>query len=288
MNLTVLSQAVSSGLLQAGLLAAVSVGLALVFGVMGVINFAHGALLMVAVYGALLLSSVAPIWVSTLVLAGGMGLVGILFYWSLIRPAYHLDHTFQLLITLGFALILENGALLVFGAEPLGAADFGPAGTLRVLRASLPWDRVVLFIIGGTVSLLLYLFLRHTDMGYQIRAAAEDADAAELVGIPVHRVMAISMGLGIAALGVVSPWLLATASAFPTLGDHFVLLAFVVVILGGLGSVKGAIVASLIVGLTQSLGVAYLPGTAGLSAVWILFVAILLFRPQGLFGGTHG
>ena len=281
----VLLQAVFSGLLEAGLLAAVAIGLALVFGVMGVVNFAHGALLMAATYGALLLGRWTSAWVSSLLLFMVMAAVGAVVYRALIRPAYHLDHTFHLLITLGLALVLENAALLIFGAEPASLAGSGVEGSLSVLGASLPINRVILCGIGIAASVGLYVFLTRTDLGHQIRAASQDTAAAELSGIPVQRVMALSMALGVAVLGMVAPWVLATSSATPTSGDSFVLLAFVVVILGGLGSVRGAMLAAVVVGLTESLGVAYLPGTLGLSAVWILFILVLLFRPQGILVG---
>jgi len=285
MDVSVLVQAVFSGLLQAGLLAAVAIGLALIFGVMGVVNFAHGAMLMVAMYGAVLLGDDLPAWALSLILTVGMGAVGLVFYAGLIRPSYHLDHTFHLLITLGVALVLENGALMLFGAQARALPDTGVGGSVTILGASLAGDRIVLFLIACAACAALYLLLSRTDLGHQIRAASQDAQAAEMAGIPVNRVMAISMALGIAVLGAIAPWLVAVNSVRPGSGDSFVLLAFVIVILGGLGSVRGALLASLIVGLTQSLGVALLPGTLGLSAVWILFILVLLLRPQGLAVG---
>jgi branched-chain amino acid transport system permease protein len=285
MDQTVLVQAVFSGLLQAGLLAAVAIGLALVFGVLGVVNFAHGALLMVAMYGAVLLGGGVPAWAASLILGGAMAAVGVVLYVGIIKPSYHLDHTFHLLITLGVAVILENGALLLFGGRSRGLPDIGVGGKVTVLGASLPGDRIVLFAIACGICAALYALLTRTDLGHQIRAASQDAAAAELTGIPVDRVMAISMALGVGVLGVIGPWVLTVNSVQPGTGDTFVLLAFVIVILGGLGSIRGALVASVIVGLTQSLGAAVLPGTLGISAVWILFVAVLLVRPRGLMAG---
>ncbi|WP_340539086.1 branched-chain amino acid ABC transporter permease [Nocardioides sp. GXZ039] len=277
-------QALFSGLLEAGLLMAVSVGLALVFGVMGVVNFAHGALLMVAMYVAIEVGDLGSIWITMLLLFAIMAIAGGVVYLALIRPAYHLDHTFQLLITLGLAVVLENAALLYFGAQPRSRPDAGIDGSLRILGAALPWNRVALAAIGVAITIALYLFITRSELGQQIRAASQDTMAAQLSGISVQKVLAVAMAMGIGVLGLIAPFLVTTTSVSPTLGDRFVLLAFVVVILGGAGSIRGAAIAAVIVGLTETLGAAYLPGTLGLSAVWILFVLVLLFRPQGLMG----
>lgn len=282
--MTVFIQALFSGLTDAGLLMAVAVGLTLVFGVMGVVNFAHGALLMVAMYAALELGAVAPIWVVTALLPILMAVVGGAVYFGLIKPAYHLDHTFHVLITLGLAVILENAAHLAFGAQPRGRPEAGISGSLRLLGASVSWNRITLGVLGVTITVALYLFITRSELGQQIRAAAQDTMAAQLSGISVQKVLAVAMALGIGVLGLMAPWLLTTTSVSPTLGDRFVLLAFVVVILGGAGSMRGAAIAAVIVGLTESFGAAYLPGTLGLSAVWILFVLVLLLRPQGILG----
>ena len=282
--MTVFIQALFSGLTDAGLLMAVAVGLTLVFGVMGVVNFAHGALLMVAMYAALELGALAPIWVVTALLPILMAVVGGAVYFGLIKPAYHLDHTFHVLITLGLAVILENAAHLAFGAQPRGRPEAGISGSLRLLGASVSWNRITLGVLGVTITVALYLFITRSELGQQIRAAAQDTMAAQLSGISVQKVLAVAMALGIGVLGLMAPWLLTTTSVSPTLGDRFVLLAFVVVILGGAGSMRGAAIAAVIVGLTESFGAAYLPGTLGLSAVWILFVLVLLLRPQGILG----
>lgn len=282
--MTVFLQAFFSGILEAGLLMVVAVGLTLVFGVMGVVNFAHGALLMVGMYVAVAVGDLGSIWVTSVVLLVVMAVLGGVLYLGLIRPAYHLDHTFHLLITLGVAVVLENVVMLVFGAEPRGRPDAGIAGSLRLLGTSLPWNRVVLCLLGVGATVGLYLFITRSELGQQIRAAAQDTMAAQLSGISVQKVMAVAMALGVGILGLVSPWMLTTTSVSPTLGDRFVLLAFVVVILGGAGSLRGAAIAAVVVGLTEAFGSAYLPGTLGLSAVWILFVLVLLLRPQGIMG----
>jgi len=282
--MAVFLQALFSGVLEAGLLMAVAAGLALVFGVMGVVNFAHGALLMIGMYAAVAVGDVGSIWVTSLLVMVAMAVLGGVLYAGLIRPAYHLDHTFHLLITLGLAVVLENVVLLVFGASPRGRANAGLGGSLQLLGASLPWNRVILFFLGAAATAALYLFITRTELGQQIRAASQDTMAAELAGISVQKVMAVSMALGVGVLGLIAPWVLTTTSVSPTLGDRFVLLAFVVVILGGAGSLRGAALAAVIVGLTENFGSAYLPGTLGLSAVWILFVLVLLLRPQGIMG----
>lgn len=282
--MTVFVQALFSGLVEAGLLMAVAVGLALVFGVMGVVNFAHGALLMVAMYAALLVGDLGSIWVTSAVLFALMCVVGAVLYGGLIRPAYHLEHTFHLLITLGLAVVLENVVHLAFGAQPRGRPDAGVDGSLQLLGAAMPWNRVLVAAIGVAATAALYVFITRSELGQQIRAASQDTMAAQLAGISVQKVLAVAMAVGIGILGFVAPWLVTTTSVSPTLGDRFVLLAFVVVILGGAGSIRGAAIAAVIVGLTESFGAAYLPGTLGLSAIWILFVAVLLVRPQGLMG----
>jgi branched-chain amino acid transport system permease protein len=193
----------------------------------------------------------------------------------------------QLLLTLGLALFLENFYLVVFSPNPLSVP--APYSQARVLLGdtvvSLP--RVYAFVAGLILGGLLYLLLTRTDLGKSIRAAAQEREGAALVGINVPLINVITFGLGTAAAGAAGSVIMPFFTVTPTTGETFNIAAFVVVVLGGMGSVLGAMAGGLIVGLTEAVGGVVLPGASKQLAVFLVFVLVLLFRPQGLFGGKR-
>lgn len=282
------TQAIVTGILLGGVYALVSVGLTLIFGVLGIVNFAHGTLLTVAMYLAYVLVTSAGlnVYLATAIVvpvlfALGYGIQALLLN-RLMRPG----HTHgQLLVTLGLSLVLANVLLLIFGGfektiePPVG-------GNLRIAGAIAPAPRVIAFAGAILVAIALTLVLRRTRLGLTIRAVAAHPQGAQIVGVDVRRVFALTFGLGTAAVGAAGGLILPFLAITPSTGEQFTILAFVIVVLGGLGSVRGAILGGLVVGLVQTVGGLYLPGTRALLLVFAVFVLVLLFRPQGLFGGS--
>lgn len=282
------TQAIITGILLGGVYALVSVGLTLIFGVLGIVNFAHGTLLTVAMYLAYVLVTSAGINVYLAAAIGvpvlfaiGYGVQALLLN-RLMRPGHTAG---QLLVTLGLSLLLANVLLLVFGG--LEKTIQAPvSGNLRIAGAIAPTSRVIAFAGAILIAVILTVVLRRTQLGLTIRAVAANSQGAQIVGIDVRRVFALTFGLGSAAVGAAGGLLLPFLALTPSTGEQFTILAFVIVVLGGLGSVRGAILGGMAVGLLQTVGGLYLPGTRALLLVFAVFVLVLLFRPQGLFGGS--
>jgi branched-chain amino acid transport system permease protein len=285
-----LLQAVVSGLLLGGVYGLVASGLTLIFGVLRIINFAHGAVMMLGMYASYWLwvwLGVDP-YLSVLLTAPAFFVLGMGIQRLVIEPNRQAAEHNQLLLTLGLALFLENLALVLW------QGDFR---TLRVPYANASFvigDALVevsrLVAAGGAVliALALFVFLRRTDVGKAIRALAEEREGAMLVGIDVARIRSVAFGIGSACVAVAGALITPFFYIAPDVGESFNLMAFVVVVLGGMGNFIGALLGGLIVGLAESLGAALLPGSLKQLVVFVIFVLVLLFRPEGLFGGARG
>ena len=283
---TLLWQACVSGLLIGGVYALVALGLTLIFGVMRIINFAHGTLMMLGMYATFFLYAhvgLSP-YLAVVVVGPLFFLVGALLERAVIEPNLGAAESNQLLLTLGVALFLENGALVLFSPD---------YRSIRLPWASRAWflgeavvnlPRLIAFGCSIALAMALWLFLRHTDTGKAIRAAAEEREGALLMGINIRRLSAIAFGLGSAVVAVAGALVTPFLYVAPDVGDVFNILAFIIVVLGGMGSFVGALLGGLIVGLAESLGAAVLPGSLKQLPIFVLFVLVLLFRPTGLFG----
>jgi branched-chain amino acid transport system permease protein len=285
-----LLQAVVSGLLLGGVYGLVASGLTLIFGVLRIINFAHGAVLMLGMYASYWLwvwASLDP-YASVFLTAPLFFVVGAAIQKIVIEPNRAAAEHNQLLLTLGLALFLENLALVLW------QGDFR---TLRVPYANASFvigEALVevsrLVAAGGAVliALALFFFLRLTDVGKAIRALSEEREGAMLVGIDVGRIRAVAFGIGSACAAVAGALITPFFYIAPDVGESFNIMAFVVVVLGGMGNFLGALLGGLIVGLAESLGAAFLPGSLKQFVVFVIFVLVLLFRPEGLVGGSRG
>ena len=278
--------ALLNGLLTGGVYALLALGLTLIYGVLHIVNFAHGSLLMIAMFGVWLLSARAgidPYWALPIMTAAMFG-VGWLLYAGVIGRVGRGDERSILLATLGVAVVLDNGALVAFTGDTrtvdtpysFAMTDLGPL--------SVPTAKLISFGFALLLALLLWVFMSSTDTGRAIRAVAKEPDGARLVGIRPARMFALAYGIGVACLGAAACLLLPTFYVSPGVGNVFVLLAFTVVVLGGMGSFPGAVVGGLLIGVTESLGGLYLGESLGPVCVPLLFIAVLLFRPTGLFG----
>lgn len=286
--LTIILQALVEGILNAGILSLVAIGLTLIFGVMKIVNFAHGDFLMLGLYASYWITvsfGVHPYY-SAIFIVPLLFVTGLLFYKYFIKKVEMAPESSQILLTFGISLVLQNLILIFFSADFLSvtmlyqdtAYQFGPV-TLRFTRISG-------FVIGVGMSLLVYVLLKNTELGRMIRAASQDPNAAQLVGIHVERVLLVSSGIGLSLLGVAAAWLMPFTFITPTIGMSYLLPVFIIVILGGLGSVRGALLGALVYGVSSTLGSALIPGSLGLVLPLIIFVLVLLLKPAGLFRGA--
>ncbi|MBN6038078.1 branched-chain amino acid ABC transporter permease [Amycolatopsis sp. 195334CR] len=278
-------QSVVTGILTGGLYGLIAMGLTLIFGVLDIVNFAHGALLAVAMFlafGVVQATGLHP-YLALVVTVPVLFLIGAAVHRGLLSGSGGGSLENQLLITLGLSLLLENGLLLFFGAEP---RSIGLPGEIQIplFGAVVAGSRLYAFAGALLLGALLYWLLRRTRLGTAIRAVAANGPGAELVGINVRRLHTLTFAIGTACAGAAAVLAAPLISITPTLGAQFNITAFVVVVLGGMGNVVGALVGGLLIGLVEQLTTIFLNGQSSLLGVFVVFVLVLFLRPQGLFG----
>jgi branched-chain amino acid transport system permease protein len=285
-DLTIVAAAAINGLLMGGIYTLVASGLTLIYGVLHIINFAHGSMLMLAMFAVYFLLTKAGIdpYLALFVMVPGMYGLGYLLYRHMIGKLSLGRDENILLITLGLSILIENLALLFFKGDSrtISLAYSDKMIELGPLLLGVP--KVVSFVAAMVLCGLLGLFITRTDTGKAIRAVAKERMGARLVGIDVDKVFAISFGVGLATLGAAACLLMPIFYVSPSSGHVFVIVAFTVVVLGGMGSFLGAVIGGLIVGLTESFGGLFLGESLGQIGISLIFILILLFRPSGLFG----
>jgi branched-chain amino acid transport system permease protein len=282
----ILIPAVLNGLLIGAIYALVALGLTLIYGVLHIINFAHGALLSAALFAAFFsfrLLGLDP-YVAVFLLAPIFFVIGYALQRFIIGPASHGDDRNMLLVTLGIAVVVENVLLYSFRADTRTIDVPYAFQTIDVGWTFLAIPRVVGFVAAFAVALALWLLMTFTDIGRAIRAVAKEKLGAELAGIDVWHVYAVTFGLGTACVAVAACLLIPTYYVNPHVGDAFVLVAFTIVVLGGMGSVPGALVGALLVGVVESLSGLFLGESLGQIGIFLIFIVVLLVRPSGLFG----
>lgn len=282
----ILVPAILNGLMTGAIYALVALGLTLIYGVLHIINFAHGALLTAAMFAAFFAYSLFDLdpYVAVVVLTPLFFVLGYALQRFVIGPAAHGEDRNILLVTLGLAVVIENALLYAFRADTrtinlpyaFSVVEIGPA------LVAVP--RVVAFVVVIAVALVLWLIMKWTDTGKAIRAVAKEKLGAELTGIDVSHIYAVTFGLGTACLAIAACLLLPTYYVNPGAGNAFVLVAFTIVVLGGMGSVAGALLGGLFVGIVESLSGLYLGESLGQIGIFAMFILVLLFRPSGLFG----
>jgi len=286
LELSILFPSVLNGLTTGAVYALIALGLTLIYGVLHIINFAHGAALMIALYGVYFLHQALGLdpYVSLPIMVPAMFAVGYVLQRLVIGASSHGKDENILLVTLGIAIVLENLALYWFKSDTRTIDTPYTLATVDILGALISAPKVVaLFGALGTAAILL-LIIGRTDLGRAIRAIAKEPLGARLVGIDVDHVYAMSFGIGLACLGAAACFLLPAYYVNPTVGNGFVLIAFTVVVLGGMGSFAGALVGGLLIGVVESVGGLWLGESLGQIGIFLIFIAVLLFRPQGLFG----
>jgi branched-chain amino acid transport system permease protein len=255
--------------------------------VLHIINFAHGSLLMLAMFGVYFLLTKLGVdpYLSLVVMVPAMFALGYVMYRGLIGKLAQGKDENILLITLGLSILIENLALMFFKGDTRTISVSYSDRMVELGPLLLSFPKIVSFLAAMVLCALLGLFIQRTDTGRAIRAVAKERMGARLVGIDVDRVFAISYGIGLATLGAAACLLMPIFYVSPTTGHVFVIVAFTVVVLGGMGSFFGAVVGGLIVGLTESFGGLFLGESLGQIGISLIFILILLLRPQGLFGG---
>jgi branched-chain amino acid transport system permease protein len=279
-------QLVVSGILLGGVYALISVGLTLIFGVMRIINFAHGEFLMLGMYlafWAFTLVHLDPYVTFALALPLLFG-VGWLSYRIVMRPVIHAGHNVHVFTTVGLSVALQNVALVLWTADSRFVRTGYYAVVVRVGGAAVNLAQIVAFAVAVLLTGALFAFLRWSYMGKVMRATAQDRQVASLMGIDTGRVFALTWAVGVACVGAAGVLLAPIYPVYPTAGLQFVLIAYVAVVLGGLGDMAGALIASVVVAAVEVVG-SYMLGTAWKEVLYLLlFIGILIVRPAGLFG----
>jgi branched-chain amino acid transport system permease protein len=277
---------VLNGIQYGLLLFLVASGLTLIFGIMGIINLAHGSFYMIGAYLAFSLTSlIGDFW---LALAAGVVvavLIGMLLEWLVMRFLYDRDHLYQVLLTYGLILIFEEARSLVWGDDVHGVPV--PAGLAHSipLTENLSYQvyRLAMSGICLAIAFGMYWLIQKTRLGMMIRAGSVNREMVQSLGINIGLLYRLVFALGVALAAFAGMLAAPVSSVFPGMGNQVLIISFVVVVIGGIGSVKGALVAALAIGLADTFGKVLVPQIAGM-VVYLLMAAILLWRPQGIFG----
>ncbi len=287
--MTVFLQSVLSGLLVGGVYALIGIGLTIIFGVMRVINFAHGELLMLGMYATWLVFTTLG-WDPYLAL---LVTAPLLFLWGAFLQRVFVNRILnalpqnQILLTIGLGLIMSNSMLLVFTSDYRILTTSYSSSSFHVAGISVSVPLLYSFLVTAAITAGLFWFLQRTDTGQAIRATAQDREAAQLMGINVRWTSVLAFGIGSALAGAAGTLVAPTYYIYPQVGSAFTLKAFVIVVLGGMGSIVGATLGGIIIGVTESLAAVYVASGLKELVVFVLFLALLLFRPSGLLGKSR-
>lgn len=278
-------QLVISGLLIGSIYALMSIGLTLIFGVLRVVNFAHGEFLMIAMYGAWAFSKLLGLnpYVAAVAVVPAMFLFGALIYQLVIGSALEKPHLVVVFATMGLSIFLQNAALMAMTAD---LRDVPPifGRSISIGHVFIKGELLLGFVVTLACTVVLQWVIKYTFLGKAIRATVQDGEAAKLMGIAVPKIFLITFAAGSALVGLAACVMLPLFSVFPTVGLNFVLIAFVIVVLGGMGSIEGALLGGFCVGVVQSVSSYYVAPAFGQLFFFLLFLLVMIFRPNGLFG----
>ena len=275
------------GFLMGGVYGLIALGLSLIFGVMKVINFAHGEMMVFAMFLSitLLLWGGLDPYLSLVIVAAVMFGVGYAVQRVFVNRILDLPEAMQVLVLVGLGIIFENGTLMIWGGSDLSPKTSLALSSFRWGPVTVDVPRLIAFILAIVITLLVLLFLKKTNIGKSIRAAADNRYGALIIGAHINRIYGICFGIGAACVGAAGALLVPLMPAKATMGAPYTMVSFVIVILGGMGSLVGALIGGLIVGVAESLGTVFLPSSMKQVVSFTIMIVILLFRPQGLFGG---
>lgn len=275
-----------NGILLGGVYAMVSIGLTLIWGVMQIINFAHGEFLMIGMYLTFWLFQLYGIdpYFSILAVAPALFLLGVITQRLVINPVLNAPETSQIFSTVGLSILLQNLALFLWKADYRSVRISYSIPNIKFHGLIVSFPRLMAFIITLLMVMALFLFLKKTFLGKALRATVDNKRSAQLMGINVKRFYYLALGIGIACVGIAGATLMPMYPVFPTTGAYFVLTAFVVVVLGGMGSMVGAFVGGLIIGVVESFSGFFLAPVLKEVTYFLVFIMILVLRPSGLLG----
>jgi len=282
---TIFTQHLVNGLLLSGIYGLVAAGLTLIYGVLEIVNFAHGEFYMLGAYFTFIASAWLdlPYYISVALAVALSTFIALIVERGAIRPIVERSFESKVLSTFAISMILANTALLLFTATPR-TVKTGLAGTIEIAGVFFSVERVLALLTGYLAFLALHLFLQKTRIGKAIRAVAQNRDACYVVGIDLNKMARITFGLGIGLAGLAGALIAPIFSIEPSMGQAIVLKAFAIVIVGGFGSVKGAALAALIIGLGESLVGGYVSATLKDGLAFLIIILVLILRPQGIFG----
>mgnify|MGYP003385921516 CR=1 FL=1 len=267
------------------LLFMLAAGLTLIFGIMGVVNLAHGSFYMLGAYLAWSLSSMLGSLALAIIVGAALAVVfGLALEWLLFRHFYKRDHLDQVLLTFGLIYVFEELRSILWGDDVHGVSVPAMLGASIPLTENLSYPVYRLFMSGLCIALALglYAMISKTRLGMKIRAGAFNRDMAESLGVNIKRIHAIVFALGVGLATVAGMIAAPISSVYPNMGSQVLIMCFVVVVIGGIGSVRGAFISALLVGLVDTFGKVLLPQLAGM-LVYVLMAAVLLWKPEGLF-----
>lgn len=284
-DLEILLHSILIGVMNGAVYALVSMGLTLVFGVLHIINFAHGSTLMIAMYGVYFINLYFGLdpYLTLPIMIVVMYVFGYAMQRFVIGEVGVGRDNNVLLITLGIALVIDNAALFFWAADTRQLQTSYTLSVVELGSALVPYTRVAAFCAAAGLFVVLWLLIEKTSFGRAMRAVAKEPFGARVVGINVNQVYAMTMGVGAACLGAAAALLLPIFYVSPQVGNVFALVAFTIVVLGGMGNMLGALVGGLLIGVIESLGGLYFGENLGQLGVFVIFILILLFRPRGLF-----
>ena len=275
------------GFLMGGVYGLIALGLSLIFGVMKVINFAHGEMMVFAMFLSitLLLWCGLDPYLSLVIVAAVMFGVGYGIQRVFVNRILELPEAMQVLVLVGLGIIFENGTLMIWGGSDLSPKTSLALSSFRWGPVTVDVPRLIAFILAIVITLMVLLFLKKTNIGKSIRAAADNRYGALIIGAHINRLYGICFGIGAACVGAAGALLVPLMPAKATMGAPYTMISFVIVILGGMGSLIGALIGGLIIGVAESLGTVFLPSSMKQVVSFTIMIVILLFKPQGLFGG---
>jgi branched-chain amino acid transport system permease protein len=283
----VVAQAVVNGLLIGGIYALVSIGVTLIFGVVKIVNFAQGEFVMIGMYISFWLAThlgLDPL-ASLVVSMPALFVAGVLLQRFLIRRVLDLGDMPQIFLTFALSLLLMNLALLLFTANYRTVQTSYTLSSIHIGPLYIGVAKLIAFVLAMLLSGALAIFLRATDLGKAMRASAQKREVAMLMGVNPDHVFGVAVGLSLALAGAAGSLIMPFYPVYPAVGQVFVLMAFVAVVLGTLGNVTGALIAGLMMGMAESLGIQFVGADSGLIVVFAMLLLTLTVRPSGLFGG---
>jgi branched-chain amino acid transport system permease protein len=287
--MTVLVQSLISGILIGGVYALIGIGLTIIFGVMRVINFAHGDIMMIGMYLTYSLFTLAGIdpFVSIVITIPLMFMFGAFLQKVFINRMQGALPQNQILLTIGLGLIMSNTMMLAYTSDyKILSTDYS-SSSFNIAGISISTPLAISFLITAAITAMLYWFLLKTDTGQAIRATAQDREAAQLMGINVKWMSILAFGMGSALAGTAGALISPTYYIFPQIGSTFTLKAFVITVLGGMGSIVGATIGGVIIGVAESISAVYISSGWKDVVVFVLFLLVLLFKPAGLMGKSR-